>query len=319
MIRRVLLYLLRRIAIGIGLLLLVSIIVFVAITVLPGDAATAVLGRNATPERIAALQAKLHLDEPPVMRYLIWLGGVLQGDLGTSLTSSQPVADLLLPRLRNSLILAGTACVIMVPLGIWLGSLTGAKAGSVRDRSLSTGSLVFLSAPDFVIAAGLIVVFATWLHVLPPVSLFDPEAGPLSRPPALILPVLTLVISGTGYIVRIVRASVATAMQSDIVGQARLNGFPERVVVRRFALRNSLAAAIQVSALMLLYLIAGVVVIETVFSYPGIGQLAVSATANRDFILLQSLILFSAAIFVVVNIVTDLVIHLVTPRLRTAL
>ncbi len=167
------------------------------------------------------------------------------------------------------------------------------------------------------IAAGLIVIFATWLHALPPVSLFDPNAGPWSRPIALVLPVLTMVISGTGYIVRIVRASVANAMASDIVAQARLNGFRERVVVRRFALRNAMAAAIQVSALMLLYLIAGVVVVEIVFSYPGIGQLAISATTSRDFVLLQGLILFSAAIFIAVNIITDLGIQLVTPRLRT--
>lgn len=313
----ILIYLLRRVAIGVGLLLLVSIIVFLAVTVLPGDAATAVLGRNATPERLAALQEKMNLDQPPAVRYFMWLGGVLQGDLGTSLSSNQPVADLLLPRLRNSLILAGSAALIMIPLGIWLGALAGSKAATARDRTVSTGSLVFLSTPDFVIATGMIVVFATWLHVLPPVSLFDPLAGPWSRPIALALPVLTLVISGTGYIVRIVRASVASAMQSDIVTQARLNGYPERVVVRQFALRNALAAVIQVSALMMLYLIAGVVVIEMVFSYPGIGQLAVSATTSRDFVLLQSLILFSAAIFIAVNILTDLGIHLVTPRLRT--
>lgn len=304
---------------GIILILVVAFIVFLAVSILPGDAATAVLGRNATPERVAALQEKMNLDQPLPLRFGSWLSGVLHGNLGTSLTSDRDVWSLLGPRLFNSLILACLAALVIVPVGIVLGAISGSRAGSVRDRGVSVSSLILLSIPEFVLGAALITVLAIWTGWLPPVSLFNPEDGPMSSPQVLVLPVLTLVLTNLGYVARIVRASVARSMDGEVVKMARLNGYPERQVVWGYSLRNSLAPSIQVSALVVLYLISGVVVVETVFQYPGIGQLALEATTNRDFVLLQSLVVVATAIFVLVNIVTDLLIVLVTPRLRTAL
>jgi peptide/nickel transport system permease protein len=303
---------------GLLLVVVVTSLVFLAVNLLPGDAATSVLGRGATPERIAALQEKMHLDEPLLVRYATWLGGAIHGDLGTALTSDQPVRDLLLPRLRNSLVLAFAAALIIIPLGVLIGAVAGARTGSHRDRALSAGSLVALSFPEFVLAAGLILIVGVGLGWLPPVSLFNPDAGPLSDPRVLVLPVLTLVIANVGYVARIVRASVAEAMSSEMVKMARLNGYSETSVVLKFGLRNALAPSIQMSALVLLYLISGVVVVETVFRYQGIGQLAIEATTNRDFMILQSLVLLSTAIFVVVNLFTDFLLVAVNPKLRTS-
>lgn len=309
----------RRLAFGLLLVLVVSSLAFFATALLPGDAVTAVLGRNASPARVAELRGILGLDDPLPERYWRWLSGMLRGDFGTSLVSGGPVSDLLGRRLLNSLLLAFAASVVLIPASIALGAWLGARSGSVADRALSTTTLVLLSTPEFVMGLVLAYLLGVQLRWFPPISLFDANAGPLARPEVLVLPALTMILVNLGYGMRMVRAGVASAMGSDYVLMARLNGVRERDVVLRYALPNSIAPSIQSSALVFLYLIAGVVVVEATFQYPGMGLLVAGAAAQRDLPVVLAVVVVVAVAYVLVNLVSDLLVILVTPRLRTAL
>lgn len=309
----------RRVAVGVLLLLLVSVLVFAATSVLPGDVASAALGRQATPESLAALRAELQLDRPLPEQYADWLGGLVRGDLGESMTARRPVWELIRDKLENTLVLALLAAAVLLPLAVVLGVLAGSRPGRAPDVAVSSVSLGLASVPEFIIGTVLVLVLGVAWGLLPPLSLVAPGTSPLSEPLALVMPVATLVLAGLGYMVRMVRAGVADAMTSRYVEMARLNGTPERRVVFRHALRNSLAPVVQAAALTLQWLIGGVVVVEVLFAYPGLGAALVEAVLSRDLTLVQSVAMLVAAAYIAITIACDLAVVLLIPRLRTAL
>ncbi|MCW3031027.1 MAG: oligopeptide/dipeptide transporter, permease protein [Solirubrobacterales bacterium] len=319
---------LRRVAIGVVLVWVVSVLVFLGTNLLPGDAARAALGSRATAAQVEQVRHDLGLDRPVLTRYADWMGGLLQGDLGTSLTaggaifstsgSKTPVSKLIGGPVRNTLVLALAALLLVIPLSITLGVLAGIRPGGPLDRVISTVTLAGLAVPDFVIGTVLILLFAVGVALLPPVSLVAPGETPLAHPDILVLPVATLVIATLGFATRQIRAGVARAMESDFVEMARLNGVRERRVVLGWALRNSIAPSIQTITQVAQYLLGGVVLTEYVFGYPGIGAGLVQYVAARYLMTVHSVAVLIAVIYVGLNIVADLLVVLVVPRLRTA-
>jgi peptide/nickel transport system permease protein len=309
----------RRVAAGVLLLAIISVLVFCATNVLPGDVAAAVLGRQATPASIAGLRQQLGLDRPLTTRYLDWVGGILHGDLGTSLAGTQEsVWALISGPLENTLTLAALTMLVLVPLSLLLGIAAGVRVGRLLDQTISSFTLAIISVPEFVIGAVLVLVFAVSLGVLPAVSLIPPGSNPLGTPSLVVLPVATLVLAGLAYMVRIVRAGVGDVMRSDFVEAARLNGVREHRVVTRYAVRNSLAPTVQALAATAQWLLGGVFVVETLFSYPGIGRALVVAVTVRDIPVIQAAALIIAAFYIGLNIVADICIVLLIPKLRTA-
>lgn len=309
----------RRVAQGLVTVLVVSIVVFLATEVLPGNAAYALLGRSATPESIRKLELQLHLDQGIVTQYWLWFSGILRGDLGISMSNGQPVSALVSARFLNSAVLVLLAGFF----GTLVGVLTGAIAALRRDRpfdhGLSIASLTLTALPEFVVAIVLVMVFATGVyHWLPAISLVPPGSTPLSRPQVLVLPVITLVLVIFPYIARMMRAAMIEALESDYVEMARLQGISSRRILFFHALPNSIAPTIQVIGLNFLYLAGGIVVVEYIFVYPGIGQALVSAVNNRDIPVIQLIVVVLAAVYVVVNIVTDVVTLIASPRRRYA-
>lgn len=311
-------YAVRRMAAGIVLLFVISILIFAATEVLPGDTATAILGKNATPEALAALRERLDLERPAVERYLDWIRGVLQGDLGESLSAQRPVGGFITPRVRNSLVLALVTTMLLIPLSIVLGIIAGARRGRRADHAISGISLAFVSVPEFVTGTVLILLFAVTWGLLPPVSLVSPGTSPFGDAEILVLPVATLLLASLAATVRMMRAGVIEVMESDYIEMARLDGFPERRVILRYALRNALAPTVQVIALNAQWLVGGIVITETLFQYPGVGQLLVQAVALRDIPLVQALALLIAAVYISLNILADVLVVFLIPKLRTA-
>lgn len=308
----------RRILLGLLTLFLVSILVFFATQILPGDAARAVLGRSATPQRLAALRAQLHLDRPAVQQYRIWITGVLTGNVGTSLANRQPVWSVVSARLANSITLLLVAGLIGVPISVLLGIAAALRRDRPFDLVLSTVALALAAIPEFVAGIGLIVLLATVVvQILPPVSLVPPGTSIFAAPKILVLPTLTLMIAIFPYIFRMMRASMVEALESEYVEMARLKGISRRRVIFRHALPNAIAPTVQVIALTFAYLAGGVVVVEYVFGYPGVGQGLVNAVTDRDIPAVQFIVLLLAAFYVVMNIIADVIAVLVTPRLRT--
>jgi peptide/nickel transport system permease protein len=308
----------RRLALGVLTLFLISLVVYGAVLALPGDAATAILGRQATPERIAALRDQLHLDDSVITQYLDWIGGVLTGSFGDSAATQQPVSELLSDRVANTAFLVFVAAVVAVPLSIGIGVWTAMRRDRAVDHVISTSTLVLAALPEFVIGIGLILLFATSVfHWFPAVSLLAPDERAWSDPSVVVLPAATLVLAVTPYISRIMRGSMIEVLESEYVTMARLKGLPERTVIWRHAVPNAIVPAIQVTALQLAWMAGGVVVVEFVFSYPGIGALFIDAVANRDMPVVQTITILAAAIYVVLNLLADLATIAVTPRLRT--
>jgi peptide/nickel transport system permease protein len=306
------------VALGVLTLFLISIVVFAAVLALPGDAATAILGRQATPERIAALRDQLHLGDSVITQYLDWIGGVLTGSFGESAATQQPVSELLSDRVANTAFLVFVAAVVAVPLSIGIGVWTAMRRDRPVDYVISTSTLVLAALPEFVIGIGLILLFATGVfHWFPAVSLLAPDERAWSDPSVVVLPAATLVLAVTPYISRIMRGSMIEVLESEYVTMARLKGLPERTVISRHAIPNAIVPAIQVTALQLAWMAGGVVVVEFVFSYPGIGSLFIDAVDNRDMPVVQTITLLAAAIYVVLNLLADLATIAVTPRLRT--
>ena len=247
------------------------------------------------------------------------MGGILTGNLGTSAATQEPVSQLLSGRIANSAFLVFVAAIIAIPLSIAFGSWMAVKRDTAVDYVGSTVSLVFASLPEFVIGIALVLLFATSVfHVLPAVSLIPPGDHAWDHPNAVILPAATLILAVTPYISRIMRGSMVEVLESDYVTMARLKGLPERTVIVRHAVPNAIVPAIQVSALQLAWMAGGIVLVEVVFSFPGVGALLVDAVGNRDVPTVQALALIIAAVYVVLNIAADVLTILVTPRLRTA-
>jgi peptide/nickel transport system permease protein len=309
--------LIKRSLIGILTLVVVSILVFVATQTLPGNAASAVLQNTATPQRLAALEKQLGLNRPAVEQYWTWLTGVLHGNFGTSLANGQPVGTLVGGRIVNSLVLVVLAGVIGTLIGVGLGVLAAAWRDSLFDRVLSVTSLAVTALPEFVVAVVLVIFFAAVVvHWFPAVSVFVPGTAPWSNPKELVLPVATLVLVIVPYIFRMMRASMIDALESDYVQMAQLKGVPRWRVQLIHALPNAIAPTIQVIGLSFLYLAGGVVVVEYMFNYPGLGQALVSAVTDRDIPQIQAIVLAVAAFYIFVNILTDVISLAVSPRRR---
>jgi peptide/nickel transport system permease protein len=308
----------RRVLLGVMTLFLVSIVVFAATQILPGDAARAVLGRSATPERLQVMREQLHLDRPATTQYWIWLTGALKGDLGLSLVNSQPVAAQIAPRIANSLTLLILVGLVGIPPSIAIGIVTALRRGRGFDTTVSVIALGMAAAPEFVIGIGLIVLLSTVVfHWLPPVSLVPPGTSILAEPRILVLPVLTLVVVVFPYIFRMMRASMIEVLESDYMEMAKLKGLSWQRLILVHALPNAIAPTVQVVALTFAYLAGGVVVVEYVFGFPGIGQGLVNAVVSRDIPTIQAVVVLLAAFYVMVNILADIIAVLVTPRLRT--
>jgi peptide/nickel transport system permease protein len=313
-------FIIRRILLGILTLFFVSIIVFAATQALPGDAARAILGRTATPDSLNALREQLHLNEPILQQYWHWLTGFLTGDPGNSLAAQQPVTEVLGKRLENSVALVLLAALISTPLSIAAGAYSAARRDRAFDHVTGIVSLSFAALPEFVIGIGLVVLLGTTVFtVLPAVSIIPPEDSPWSHPKELVLPTLALVIAVFTYTTRIMRASMVEVLESDYVEMARLKGLPEKRVVWRHAVPNAIAPTIQVTALNFAYLAGGIVLIEYVFGYAGIGSALVDGVHNRDIPIVQALAMLIAAVYVVLNVLADVLVILVSPRLRTSL
>jgi len=313
-------FIIRRLLLGVLVLFLVSVLVFVATQAL-GDPARAILGRDATPARLAALRRELNLDQSVFGQYVSWAGGLLHGDLGNSLAAQQPVSKLLGSRLVNSSVLVLCAAVISIPLSIAIGSWAALRREKTFDIVTSNLMLVLASLPEFVVAVLLVILFATTVlpGLLPAISTVAPGQRPWQVPKELILPVATLVIVVAPYVARIMRASMIEVLESDYVEMARLKGLPERTVLVRHALPNAIGPVFQVIAINLAYLAGGVVVVEYVFNYSGIGSALQDAVVNHDLPVVQALAMLIAGVYVVLNLLADVATILVTPRLRTRL
>ena len=306
----------KRLGLGLLTLLVVSIMIFFAVELLPGDLAEAVLGQSATEETVAAMREQLGLDRPAPIRYLDWLAGAVTGDFGNSLVTGDRVSTAISERFVNTLFLAAYAAVIAVPFAIVLGILVALARNSIFDRVANVLTLTSISSPEFFLGYVLILFFSIKWQMFPAIaSLRDGmEFGELlSR---TFLPALTLVLVVTAHMMRMTRAAIINLLASPYIEMARLKGTPPWKVIVRHALPNAWAPIINVVALNLAYLITGVVLVEVVFVYPGIGQLLVDAVAKRDFPIVQACCLIFAATFILLNLAADVGAILTNPRLR---
>jgi peptide/nickel transport system permease protein len=316
--RGVLLFIARRLALGIVTLFVVSLVVFTATQLLPSDPAQAILGRDANAASVAALRTKLGLDHTAFYQYTHWLKGIVVGNPGDSFNARQPILDYIGDRVINSLFLLVLASVISIPLALVIGGYSARKRDSAFDNVTSNTMLALASLPEFVVGIILVLVFSVrvW-HLLPAVSAIGIGEGPWSDMKGMILPTVTLVIGAVPYISRVVRASMIEVLESDYVEMARLKGAPEKLVLWRHALPNALGPVFQVIALNVAYFAAGVIVVEALFNYPGIGGALRDSVRVRDIPVIQFLVMVLAAVYVFTNLAADVATVLVTPRLRT--
>ena len=297
-------------------LLMVSVVVFVVVQVLPGDVASMILGTDATPEDVATMREKLGLNRPAHIRYLEWIAGAVQGDWGTSLRLNQPVAPLIMTRMGNSAVLAGLTLLVAVPLAIGLGVYAGLRRGRFPDRIIAMVTLIGTSLPEFVWGNLLIIVFAFWFKWLPPSSLMDPGDPLFAQFKLLILPVATLTMVMLAYTSRMTRTSMIEVLEKNFIRTARLKGIGERQVILRHALPNALLPTITIVAMNIGWLMGSLVVVETVFSFPGLGRMMVFAVSNRDVPMLQMTVLVTAAIYCLANLLADVLYAYMNPRVR---
>ncbi len=308
---------LRRILLGMATVAIVSVIIFAGIEILPGDACTAFLEREAQGQVLENCREELGLNQPALTRYLEWAGNAIRGDLGVSADGQESIASLVGERLRNSLVLAGCALLVGVPLAILLGVLAGLWRDRPADLMISTTAIFAMTIPEFVSSTVLILVFSIWLGWLPGIVLTPAEAPIRDFFPEILLPVVVLSMVMTAHILRMVRSSVIEVMNSDYVQMATLKGVGYWRIVFRHALPNALLPAINVVALTIAWLLGGVVVVEVVFNYPGLGRMMIDAISDRDLPVVQALALIIASAYVLVNLSADLLTMVANPRLRT--
>jgi peptide/nickel transport system permease protein len=313
-------FVLRRVLLAALVLFVISIIVFAATQAL-GDPARAILGRQATPDSIKALREQLHLDRSVVSQYWTWLTGIVQGDAGTSFAAQEPVSSLIDERIVNSAFLVFLSGIISIPLAIAIGAYAALKRDRKFDSATSLITLLFAAMPEFVIGLWLVVIFATTVFpgALPSITLIAPGQRPWHDMTAMVLPTATLVLAVTPYVARIVRASMIEVLESDYVEMARLKGLSERTVLMRHALPNALGPTFQVIAINLAYLAGGVIVVEYIFNFAGIGGALRDGVTNHDIPVVQAVAMLIAALYVVLNLLADIATIMVTPRLRTRL
>ncbi len=307
-----------RILLSLFTLLVVSLIVFGMLEVLPGDVATRILGRDATPESLEILRVRLGLHDPAPLRYAHWLGGLLSGDLGQSLVSSRPVNDILAPRIYNTVLLSLYAFLIYLPLTVVPALIQAIRRDGQVDHALSIVTLVLLSMPDFLLATILLFTFVVLVPILPAISLVDHSSSVWDYFRAMTLPAVTLAIVMAVYAVRMLRDNLIEVLDSDYVRMAELKGLSARRVLVRHALPNALVPTLNVTALNLAYLVGGVVVVEKVFSYPGFGSLLVDSLQLRDLPVIEATVMIAALVYVCANLIADIAAMLLNPRLRTA-
>lgn len=308
---------LRRLGIAVLTVVLASLFVFLAVQALPGDVAQQLLGQNATPEAVQQLRTTLGLDDNVWLRYLQWLAGAAHGDFGTSLVSGEPVAPTLLTAFRNSMLVAVPAMLVGVTLSLALGVLAGVRRGRATDRLVSTVSLLVMSVPEFMVATVLVLLFAIGLPVFPAVVLRGSDATVAELLPTVWLPITVLTLAMAAYILRTARSSTIDVMASEFVTTAELKGLTMRRVVWKHALPSALLPTLNVVALNVAWLLGGVVVVENVFNYPGMGKLMLESVSNRDLPTIEAIALLSALVYVVCNLAADLVALALDPKLRT--
>ena len=306
----------QRILLGLVLLLAASVMIFAGTQILPGDVAQSILGQSATPQALANLLAELGLNEPVVSRYFAWLFGALQGDLGTALTNGQDIAEAMGRRLGNTLFLAGWAALISVPLAITLGLIAVLYAGKWPDKLISAVTLTTVSIPEFLL--GYIVMFylAVQFRLFPSVSTVYDGMPLLDKLNAIALPVMVLVMVVLGHMMRMTRAAILNVMQSAYIETAELKGLRPFTIIRKHAFPNAIAPVVNVVMLNMAYLVVGVVVVEVVFVYPGMGQYLVDHVAKRDVPVVQACGLVFAAVYIGLNMLADVIAILANPRLR---
>ncbi len=299
-------------------LIAVSALIFWTAEVLPGDIAVRVLGRESTEQARQAFREKLHLDRPVYQRYLIWLGGVVKADFGRSLTNDRQVIEIVSPRLRNTLIVGLAAFLLYLPVTLLLASLAATHRDRPIDGIISIVTLIGLSMPEFVSGTILLFIFAVRLPFFPVMSLIERAKTPVEILRTLALPAVTLMIIMAVYAIRMLRDNLIEVLDSEYVRMAELKGLPRRQVILRHALPNAVIPALNVTALNLAYLIGGVVLVERVFSYPGLGSLLVDSILLRDVPVIEAVALLVAAIYILSNLFADVMTILLNPRLRTA-
>jgi len=314
---------LERLALGLATLFLVSVIIFLAIEMLPGDFGQAILGQSATPETVAAFRRQLGLDQPPVLRYLDWVLGAIQGDLGTSFSGrnasganrSRDVVDLIAPRLWNTLFLASMTALIAVPISLILGITTALFRNSLFDRSVNTATLTTISFPEFFVAYILILFLSSLYPIFPSLANVDADTNLGERIYRTALPAFTLTLVIVAHMMRMTRAAIINLLASPYIQMARLSGASQIEIILKHALPNAWAPIATVIAFNLAYLIVGVVVVEVVFVYPGIGQLMVDSVRARDIPVVQGCALIFAVTYILLNLIADIVGIVTNPRL----
>jgi len=308
---------LQRVGLGVITVFLVSAMIFTAVEILPGDACTAILQRDAVGQRLENCRQELGLNRPAIIRYSTWAIQVLKGDLGTSIHNGKQIADLVFERFKNTMLLATLTLMLGVPLAIGLGILTALRRDRLPDVVVSTLAIFAMTIPEFVSATLLIFIFSIWLGWVPGIVTASASAPLSSFFPGIILPVVVLIMVMTAHILRAVRSNVIEVMESDYIQMAVLKGVPYRTIILRHALPNALLPAINVIALTIAWLLGGVVVVEKVFNFPGLGHYMVDAISDRDLPVVQAIALIVATVYVGVNLAADLLGLLLNPRLRT--
>jgi len=307
---------LQRLGLGVLTLFAASVLIFVGTEILPGDLASAILQNSATPENLAKLRLDLGLDRPAIVRFFEWLFGALHGDLGHSLANGRDVLEEIAPRFANTMFLAAYAAIVAVPLALGLGLMAAIRQGGLFDRLVNFVTLLTISVPEYFLAYLLIKYVAVGLGWFPSLADVNPDMSLLERLYYSFLPMLTLVLVIVAHMMRMTRASVLSVMASPYIEMAILKGLTKSRIVIRHALPNALAPIISVVALNLAYLVVGVVVVETVFVYPGLGQLMVDEVSKHDVPVVQACGLIFAATFILLNLIADVLAILSNPRLR---
>lgn len=308
-------FLVRRVGLLLLTLWLMSILVFVVTSVLPGDVAQTILGRNATPEAVAGLREQLDLNHPPPVLYLRWITGFVTGDWGDSPSLRVPISSVLPNRLFNSLVLAVAALIVIVPLSIVLGVIAALRQDRPADRIISVTSLSLMAVPEFVSGIVLLTIFGIWLRWLPTTSVAA-GGNPLTEPRYLVLPVLSLSLVFVGYVSRMMRASTIAVLGSAYVRTATLKGLPLRQVLLRHVLRNALVPTMTVVMSSIGYLVGGLVIVESLFGYPGLGSLLLYAGLHHDVPLLEACAMIIAVIYMAGNLAADLLYAYLNPQIR---
>lgn len=308
----------KRLAAGLVTILVVSFLIFVGIEALPGDPATAILGQQATEENLAALRKELKLDLPPHIRYFSWLNDFVHGDLGRSLSNQRPVSEMIGWRFSNTIFLALSAACIAVPLALSLGLLAALYKDTMLDRSLSIASLSAISFPEFFVGYILIAIFSVKLNMFPSAASINSGMSFFQKLNVIVLPCITLMLVVLAHMMRMTRASVIGILTSPYIEMARLKGVEMRAIITKHALPNALAPIINVVIMDLAWLIVGVVVVEVVFVYPGLGQLLVDSVSKRDLPVVQASGLIFACTYILLNLTADILSILANPKLRVS-